>query len=169
MMAELLLEIVEGPGAGERRNLVGVIELGRDPAAALVVDDELVSRRHARIAPRDGGAVVEDLGSSNGTFVNGEEIHAPTRIDPGDQVVVGVTVLELRSAAQVAVRPTAVRQGPPALATPARRPDYVPREIQQESELDPLLDTHTKARARTAPLALLILVVFVILVFLATR
>jgi pSer/pThr/pTyr-binding forkhead associated (FHA) protein len=172
-MAELSLEIVEGPGSGQKQPLAAPVEIGRDPSAELTLDDDLVSRRHVRITPRDGGAVVEDLGSRNGTFVNGNEIHGPTRLVPGDHVLVGVTVLELRTAAQVAQQATAVRPRPPALATPARQPDFVDekalRAPQAAHRLDPLLDKRTKGKARTAPLAIFVLVVFVVLIFLATR
>jgi pSer/pThr/pTyr-binding forkhead associated (FHA) protein len=177
-MPDVTLEIVEGPGSGQQIELTGPIEIGRDQSAGLVLEDDLVSRKHVRVTPAEGGAVAEDLGSSNGTFVNGEEIHAPTRLTPGDHLLVGVTVVELRSAAQVAASPTAVRPRPaalaepPPLATPARAPDYVPPEVgsaQPNRTLDALRDTHTKSKAAAAPIAIFILVVFVILIYLATR
>ena len=172
-MAELSLEIVEGPGAGRKQALTGPVEIGRDPAADLTLDDEQVSRRHARITPRDNDAVVEDLGSRNGTFVNGNEIHAPARLGPGDHVLVGVSVLELRTAEQVARQASAVRPIPPALATPPRQPDFVDEKVlagpKAGHQLDPLLDKRTKGKARMAPLAIFLLVVFVVLIFLATR
>jgi pSer/pThr/pTyr-binding forkhead associated (FHA) protein len=177
-MPDITLEIVEGPSSGKQVELAGPIEIGRDQSAGLVLEDDLVSRRHVRVTPADGGAVAEDLGSSNGTFVNGEEIHAPTRLTPGDHLLVGVTVMELRSAAQVAVSPTAVRPRPaalaqpPPLATPEREPDYVPRDVasaQPKGALDPLLDVRTKPKAAAAPIAIFILVVFVVLIYLATR
>jgi pSer/pThr/pTyr-binding forkhead associated (FHA) protein len=178
-MSDITLEIVEGPGAGQQVELTGPIEIGREQSAGLVLEDDLVSRRHVRVTPAEGGAVAEDLGSSNGTFVNGEEIHAPTRLTPGDHLLVGVTVVELRSAAQVAVSPTAVRPRPaalaepPPLAIPEREPDYVPREVASaqppKSALDSLRDTHTKSKAAAAPIAIFILVVFIVLIYLATR
>jgi Inner membrane component of T3SS, cytoplasmic domain len=172
-VSDLLLEIVEGPGAGRQAALAGPLELGRDPAAGMALEDDLASRRHVRVSPEAGGALVEDLGSLNGTFVNGEEIHAPTRVRPGDQLLVGVTVLELRSADDVRTRPTAVRPVPPALAVPAHEPDYVSLDVgavrEPPSPLDPLLDSRTKAKARTAALALFVLAALAVLVFLATR
>jgi pSer/pThr/pTyr-binding forkhead associated (FHA) protein len=67
---KLLLEIVEGPGAGRQHRVEGPVVLGRDAGADVVLDDARVSRRHARMTPEPGGIVVEDLGSRNGTFVN---------------------------------------------------------------------------------------------------
>ncbi len=172
-MEELSLEIVEGPGAGRRVPLGGTLTVGRETDVDLRLDDELVSRRHARISPdADGaGALVEDLDSRNGTFVNDAQIHTPTRVKPGEEILVGVTVLELRTPAQVAVRPTAVRPKPPPLATPPRAPDFVAPSVAapSTSDIDPLLDVHVKARTRTAPLAVFVLVVFAVLIFLALR
>src|SRR5438552_4363805 len=124
-MTDLIVEIVEGPGAGRQVPLSGPLEVGRATDVGLALpDDHLVSRRHARFAPADGLVTVEDLGSRNGTFVNGDQIHGPTRLDPGDHVLIGVTVLEVRSPQQVAVQATAVRAKPPALAAPPKAPDY---------------------------------------------
>ena len=174
-MSELVLEIVEGPGAGRQAALTGPLEVGRDRTAGMALEDELASRRHVRVTPEAGGALVEDLGSLNGTFVNGEEIHAPTRVRPGDHLLVGVTVLELRTAEDVREKPTAVCPVPPALAVPAREPEYVAevdvRAAAHEppSPLDPLLDSRTKAQARTAALALFVLAALAVILFLATR
>jgi len=168
----LLLEVVEGPGAGRQAPLAGPLEVGRDPSAGMVLEDDLVSRHHVRVIPEGGSALVEDLGSLNGTFVNGQEIHAPTRARPGDHVLVGVSVLELRSADQVRTKPTAVRAVPPALAVAPREPGYVPSNVRASahaSPLDPLLDSRTKAKARTAALALFVLTALAVILFLATR
>jgi pSer/pThr/pTyr-binding forkhead associated (FHA) protein len=202
---ELSLEIVEGAGAGRRVALAGPVTVGRGRDADLVLADELVSRHHAQLTPSGSGAVVVDLGSRNGTFVNGEGIHGPTRLEPGDQLQLGVTLVELRSARQIAERPSAVHPVPPPLAVPARTPDYLagtdpdqdaapppagatdrrardradPRRPRRSEppvpgpagrprhELDPLLDSRTKGKARTAPLALFVLVALVLIIYLA--
>jgi hypothetical protein len=68
--------------------------LGREHGSAdLVIEDPGVSRRHARVLPDGGGVIVEDLGSSNGTYVNGERISGPVELGAGDEVQVGATVL----------------------------------------------------------------------------
>ena len=200
-MPELSLEIVEGAGAGRMVALGTGVTVGRGRDADLVLADELVSRRHARVTPSGAGAVVEDLGSRNGTFVNGEGIHGPTELEPGDQLQLGVTLVELRSARQIAERPSAVHPVPPPLAVSARPPDYLagtdtddgvdpqPASVTPHPaasraaaadgaaagpdgrpghELDPLLDSRTKGKARTAPLALFVLVALVVIIYLAT-
>ena len=67
------------------------ITIGRNPHADVTVSHPTVSRMHARLAIRDGRYVVEDLASSNGTFVNGEPVMpgAPRRLDPGDSIRIG--------------------------------------------------------------------------------
>jgi Inner membrane component of T3SS, cytoplasmic domain len=207
-MSEYTLEIVEGPEAGRQVPLSASepLEIGREPGVGFeLTNDDLVSRRHARLTPTTGGVIVEDLESRNGTFVNGDEIQTPAYLAPGSQLLIGVTVFELRTAAQAAgataVRPipsnlTALRPLPtpqaavsppraapaappapapsgPRLAAPARTPDYVPDDLVPRgrlgSQLDPLLDIHTKSKARAAPLAIIVLVAIVVIIFLAVR
>jgi DNA-binding winged helix-turn-helix (wHTH) protein len=69
---------------------------GRDAECSLVVDGTTVSRRHARITVAHGTAMIEDLGSTNGTHVNGKRISAPTRLAPGDEFSLGSEVLRVR-------------------------------------------------------------------------
>ncbi len=75
------------------------IRMGRQSGNDVVVPDEQVSRRHAEIEERNGGLIVSDLGSSNGTFVNGTRIATPQSLQPGDTVQVGTTVLKVLGAA----------------------------------------------------------------------
>ena len=72
---ELNLEVIEGPDAGKQVALDRPIVIGRGPDSDLVLEDGEVSAQHARITPSpDGTATVEDLESTNGTFVNGNEL-----------------------------------------------------------------------------------------------
>ena len=70
--------------------------VGRDPAAALWIDSALVSRRHARIVVLDGHVTIEDLGSRNGTFVNGERRTAAGPLKDGDEIRLGSISLSVR-------------------------------------------------------------------------
>lgn len=70
------------------------LTIGRAAACTLTLDDTYVSQHHARIVHRDGRHLVDDLGSTNGTFVNRERIAAPVVLKPGDRVQIGSTVLE---------------------------------------------------------------------------
>ena len=81
------------------------------------IEDGLLSRRHAELRPLEGGAVgVIDLGSSNGTWVNGQRIAGPTRLGPGDVLRVGATELVVQPAAAAQPAPPTQR---PAGAAPA--------------------------------------------------
>jgi pSer/pThr/pTyr-binding forkhead associated (FHA) protein len=111
-MPELFLEIVEGNEAGRQEALNGSIEIGRDASTTLSLQDEQMSRHHARVSAQGDGAVVEDLGSTNGTYVNEQPIEGPRALRPGDRIRVGLTVLELRTAQDVQRQPSAVQPVP---------------------------------------------------------
>ena len=70
--------------------------LGRDPALLLFLDSPSVSRRHARLQLAGGEAVLEDLGSKNGTYVNGRKTTSPVRVSDGDDIRVGTVRLTIR-------------------------------------------------------------------------
>lgn len=175
------LEIVEGPGAGQQLTLEHAVVIGRAPENDLVLEDPQASRRHARIAPAShGSAVVEDLGSSNGTFVNNHELTGPARLDPGDDLLIGVTVIQLRSREQVVARPSAVRPVPAALAIAPSPPQYVdPAAVGAElghdgprpgtPQLDKYLDVRVRRQAQLAPLALFVLVALALIIYFAAR
>ena len=88
--------VLAGPGlrAGSTIEVGGRSTAGRDHESEIRLDgDEFASARHARIDPRVDGVWVEDLGSTNGTFVNGERITSARRLQQGDVVRVGETEL----------------------------------------------------------------------------
>lgn len=70
--------------------------LGRGPDSLLWIDDENVSRRHARIRIRQGSAVLEDLGSKNGTYLAGRKISEPATLRDGDKIRIGPQTLTFR-------------------------------------------------------------------------
>lgn len=87
------------------------IEIGRDASCALVLDDESCSRRHAVLFEHDGKLAVQDLGSANGTRVNGEPVTSARYVGPRDDVAIGVFTVKLKvMSAQARVAP------PPATA-----------------------------------------------------
>ena len=89
--------VVDGANAGERADLEHApILIGRGTDAAIRLDDDYVSTRHARIASSADQWFVEDLGSTNGTYVGTARITAPTTLTLGTQVRIGKTILELR-------------------------------------------------------------------------
>jgi len=91
------LLVVEGDNPGARAELSDApLLIGRGSDAAIKLDDDYVSTRHARVAASGDEWFVEDLGSTNGTYVGPVRITQPTTIGLGIQVRVGKTILELR-------------------------------------------------------------------------
>ena len=84
--------VVQGPAAGARVALERDVVIGRDPRCELPIAAADVSRRHARIAPDDDGHSIVDLGSTNGTWVNGRPV-TTRRLEPGDRIELGSCVL----------------------------------------------------------------------------
>ena len=91
------LRVVSGPLAGSNLPLreSGTL-IGRSPESALVLEDDFAAGRHARIYTGPQGWVVEDLGSTNGTFIGQQRLDAPTPVSAGTEIRFGTTVVELR-------------------------------------------------------------------------
>jgi FHA domain len=92
----------------------GDVVIGRE-GADLTIEDPELSRRHARVRPVDGGVEVEDLGSTNGTFVNGERVAAPVKVTTGASMDVGDSRIALELEPAAAAAPAAAA---PAAAAP---------------------------------------------------
>jgi pSer/pThr/pTyr-binding forkhead associated (FHA) protein len=90
--------LVHPPDGGRARTfkLGPSMLVGRAPECEIRIDDTYASQQHARLFGKNGSWYVEDLGSTNGTFVNDQRLAAPAVIHPGDRVRVGTTVMELR-------------------------------------------------------------------------
>ena len=89
--AAYLVLLVQGK-AGQSFPLRQEIELGRERGNTVVVADRKVSRRHARLTPIDDTYILSDLGSANGTYLNGVLIGQPTRLKHNDRFVIGDTI-----------------------------------------------------------------------------
>lgn len=136
-----------GPNVGERYPLdQDVLFVGRDLQNDIVVADVEVSRRHARlIRQADGSYLIEDLGSTNGTFVNGRRVAGQQALKRGDVIMLGSKVLfevEMVSldpnATVVAVPPQPVEEPPPKQAPAAPPPAFVGQVPQSPRSTDRL-------------------------------
>jgi pSer/pThr/pTyr-binding forkhead associated (FHA) protein len=179
---DLTLEVIEGPDAGKQVALGGPIVIGRGPEADLVLEDGEASAQHARVTPSpDGTATVEDLETANGTFVNGNELIGPTHLDADDELLVGVSVIKLRTREELLRQPSAVIQIPPSLAMAPRTPTYVNPEVVKTEQaapaaaqaghptVDKYLDVRVRRRANLAPIALFVLIAIVLIIYFASR
>ncbi|MBA3783508.1 FHA domain-containing protein [Nocardioides sp. InS609-2] len=91
------LVVVEGENSGARAELADApLLIGRGTDAAIRLDDDYVSTRHARVAASGDQWFVEDLGSTNGTYLGSVRITQPTTMSLGTQIRIGKTILELR-------------------------------------------------------------------------
>lgn len=123
------LRVISGPREGEQIDLDGTVVVGRHDAD-VVIDDPELSRRHLEIQVVGDGLIVEDLGSTNGTFVDQRQITAPTHLRQGDRFRLGSTTLEVK----LTVDPDATRLRPTPDQLDATRMRPVPSAA---SELAP--------------------------------
>lgn len=122
-----------GPLAGTRTRLVAELVIGRENAD-ISIDDPDLSRRHVAVRVMGRGVEVEDLGSTNGTFVDDQRIHEPVRVGGGARIRLGSTVFELegvlpvrKPAKTTIASPAATRiRRVPQATRPSRIPGYEP-------------------------------------------
>jgi hypothetical protein len=82
---------------GERFPLADELTLGRAAGCTVTLDDTYASQLHARVFQRDGATHVEDLGSTNGTYLNGRKVDTAQLVQRGDRIKIGATVFEVES------------------------------------------------------------------------
>jgi hypothetical protein len=134
-VARLVLE--QGPEPGQTFALgVAPQTIGRSANNGIVINDAEMSRRHAQITPQGNGYVLEDLGSTNGSFVNGIRLNQPMALKHGDSVAFGDTVRLRYWAAGLASE--IVYSPADDVLTPALPPEPVPVYAQQDSFPDPI-------------------------------
>jgi pSer/pThr/pTyr-binding forkhead associated (FHA) protein len=134
------LHVKKGPNLGMLIDVSrDVMVIGRDVTNDIVVADAEVSRQHARLKMTKAGLILEDLGSTNGTHVNGERISAPRVLKDGDEIGLGenaILALEELAPEEAAtvVRPArAAKAAKPAAARPSMQP-IAPEPLEAEGE-----------------------------------
>ncbi|MBN1659660.1 MAG: FHA domain-containing protein [Anaerolineae bacterium] len=103
------LTIQKGPNRGQSYSLHGsTVTLGRHQDNQVVINDSMVSRHHARLEWQGQGYVVHDLGSANGTWVNGRRIQGPARLSPGDTLGLSPDIVLSFGPASPGISPTRI-------------------------------------------------------------
>ncbi|MFP2963863.1 FHA domain-containing protein, partial [Myxococcus sp. 1LA] len=111
-----------GPWAGQTYPLKGKVIVGRQPPAVILLDDDSVSRRHAELEVTAAGVTVKDLGSANGTLLNGEPLdQTPVPLEPGDQLQFGVVEMTFEPEPSAAPARRGAARGAPEEAPAAKR------------------------------------------------
>jgi pSer/pThr/pTyr-binding forkhead associated (FHA) protein len=130
----LRLRVTAGNAIGSEIQVEDELLIGRQASEeGTLGHDAEISRRHARIARSGAAFTVEDLGSTNGTFVNGRRISGQEILSPGDRIQVGATTLVVQVSVPVASGPTAE----PAVPEPAAAPDADTRSSAQTPMPEP--------------------------------
>lgn len=88
--------VIEGPLKGKTFELGDELIIGRADKCHIVLDDSYVSQIHARIFAKNDSYMIEDMGSTNGTYLNKRRIGGASELHRGDRVKIGKTVLEMR-------------------------------------------------------------------------
>lgn len=131
-MAQFQFVMRSGPNPGATFPLEGEqLTIGRDASNGVAINDAEVSRKHSRLTFQGGKYVLEDLGSTNGTFVNGQRLAGPVVLKAGDvvslgeQIVLMYDAINVDTGATIAVSRKAPRMEPPPVQAAQPAPTYV--------------------------------------------
>lgn len=150
-MAQFQFVMRSGPTPGVTYPLEGdQLTIGRDASNGVAINDAEVSRKHSRLSFQGGKYVLEDLGSTNGTFVNGQRLSGPVVLKPGDVVSLGEQIVLMYDAMNMdpgatmaAPRKSARVEPPPAYSPPppayASVPAGAPSTPAKKGNMTPLL------------------------------
>ena len=147
------MTVKQGPVAGKVFELIkDVVTIGRDVSNDLTINDAEVSRNHGRLTSQSGGYLIEDLASTNGTFVNGQRLIGPKLLNPGDVVGLGETiVLEYSYVADSGATVVASAPPPRMMAEPPTAPPQTPEPAPMMAP-DPIMMPLTMAAPEPAPM-----------------
>ena len=148
-MAQFQFVMRSGPTPGVTFPLEGdQLIIGRDASNSITINDAEISRKHSRLSFQGGKYVLEDLGSTNGTFVNGQRLAGPVVLKPGDvvslgeQIVLMYDAINIDTGATIATSRKSARVEPP----PAYSAQPQPAPVQQ-----PAAPVYTPAPAYSGP------------------
>ena len=167
------LILQSGVGAGteyplEKTDLI----LGRDLSNDIVVNDPEVSRRHARLILQEGSYILEDLSSTNGTFIRGQRLGAPLVLRPGETITIGEKVVLKYEVLQTDPNATVVVQRrvvdatqPPAAPVSIPAPVMVQPPVQPVSMQPPYLQQPRSRKKMSRALIIILVLLAILFVF----
>jgi len=171
-MAQFRLVMRSGPNVGRTYPLEGEeLSIGRDTSNKISINDSEVSRKHARLLWQGNGYLLEDFGSTNGTFVNGQRLSGSTALKVGDQVTLGETVALLYESDfdPDATMMSSKSKSAKAIKAAPPRPTPVPEPApvysgQMRAGAAPIPSTPTKKSSKTLLIIIAVLLVLCICV-----
>ena len=141
--SEAKLTVRQDPSSEQEYPLgEGAVVLGREAFNDIVVYDPEVSRRHTQISFQEGRYIIEDLGSTNGTFVNGRRVNTPMPLHNGDVIEIGEAARIIFSSTadpfgETVARPDTVQDMDKTIADPSAIPDWQPELAAAELPVEP--------------------------------
>lgn len=168
MTAQFQFIMRSGPSVGRTYPLEGSeLSIGREAACTIAINDAEVSRKHARMVWKDDGYVLEDFGSTNGTFVNGTRINTPHSLQAGELVTLGENIILMYEALS---NPNATLPSPAMaarMAVSVEKPDPISAPVPVSSGQVPAGPVEVKKSSNTKVSIWLISVVTTLLVICA--
>lgn len=165
MAAQFQFVMRSGPTPGATYSLEGdQLVIGRDSASNIAINDAEVSRKHARLNFQGGKYVIEDLGSTNGTFVNGQRLIGPVVLKSGDVISLGEQIVLLYESLSTDAGATMISHKAPARTAVGAHPVSAPAPVPAPAPAyaAPVAPAAPAARPANLPLIIAIAVVAVI-------
>lgn len=155
MTSQFQLIMRSGPTPGASFNLEGdQLSIGRDSTNDIVINDAEISRRHARLTFQGGKYVLEDLGSTNGTFVNGQRLAGPRVLKAGEVVSFGEQIILVFEVTNVDAGATVVSPraaAVPSISRPATPPPPPPADYAGSVPASPLAAAEPPKKTNLTP------------------
>jgi predicted component of type VI protein secretion system len=170
MAAQFQLVMRSGPTAGKAYPLeTPEVSIGRDTSNTISINDGEVSRKHAKMTLQGSAYVMQDLGSTNGTFVNGTRLSGPVALKPGDTVSFGETIVLMYEAAYDpnATMVSGAKASKTSAPLPKPEPAPAPAYAGQVPAAPAPTPTTPKKKGGSSRLVIIILVVVVLCLILA--
>jgi predicted component of type VI protein secretion system len=164
MAAQFQFVMRSGPNPGKVYQLeASEIVIGRDSSNGVAINDGEISRKHAKLSLHGAAYVIQDLGSTNGTFVNGQRLTGTQVLNPGDSVSFGENISAVFEAASDPNATMISSAQAPKTAAPVRKQAAAPAPVYSgQVPAGPLPTTAAPAKKKKFPVWLIILIIFVL-------